>query len=88
MNHMWSVRETNSLLPYAIIISNILEHFGVSMAGESKITLNARGSKIDVDVIHKMGFLSRPTLSNTFKSDDYGRVILASRLHLKSDGCH
>ncbi|KAF1888174.1 hypothetical protein Lal_00008087 [Lupinus albus] len=56
MRHMWSVRETNSLLPYAIIISKILEHFGVSMAGESKITLNARDSKIDVDMIHKMGF--------------------------------
>ncbi|KAF1879874.1 hypothetical protein Lal_00014174 [Lupinus albus] len=56
MNHMWSVRETNSPLPYAIIISNILEHFGVSTVGESKITLNVRDSKIDVDVIHKMGF--------------------------------
>ncbi|KAF1870667.1 hypothetical protein Lal_00026181 [Lupinus albus] len=56
MNHMWSMRETNSLLLYAIIISNILEHFGISMAGESKITLNARDNKIDVDVIHKMGF--------------------------------
>ncbi|KAF1862605.1 hypothetical protein Lal_00014145 [Lupinus albus] len=56
MNHMWSVRETNSPLPYAIIISNILEHFGVSTAGESKITLNTHNSKIDVDVIHKIGF--------------------------------
>ncbi|KAF1891469.1 hypothetical protein Lal_00039599 [Lupinus albus] len=57
MNHMWSVRETNNPLPYAIIISNILEHFCVSTAGESKIILNARDNKIDVDVIHKMGFL-------------------------------
>ncbi|KAF1863191.1 hypothetical protein Lal_00042495 [Lupinus albus] len=56
MNHMLSVRETNSLLPYAIIISNILEHFGVFTDGESKITLNARDSKIDMDVIHKMSF--------------------------------
>ncbi|KAF1891560.1 hypothetical protein Lal_00015159 [Lupinus albus] len=56
MRHMWSVRETNSPLPYAIIISKILEHFCVSTAGESKITLNARDSKIDVDVIHKMSF--------------------------------
>ncbi|KAF1862646.1 hypothetical protein Lal_00013407 [Lupinus albus] len=56
MNHMWYVRETNSPLPYAIIISNILEHFGVSTAGESKITLNAHDSKIDVNVIYKMGF--------------------------------
>ncbi|KAF1888632.1 hypothetical protein Lal_00011406 [Lupinus albus] len=56
MNHMWSVRETISRLPYAIIISNILEQFGVSTASESKITLNARDSKIDVDVIHNMSF--------------------------------
>ncbi|KAF1883647.1 hypothetical protein Lal_00012563 [Lupinus albus] len=56
MNHMWFVRETNSPLPYAIIISNILEHFCVSTASESKISLNARDRKIDVDVIHKMGF--------------------------------
>ncbi|KAF1866326.1 hypothetical protein Lal_00024332 [Lupinus albus] len=52
MNHMWSVRETNSPMPYAIIISNILGHFGVSTAGESKITLNARDRKTNVDVIH------------------------------------
>ncbi|KAF1891468.1 hypothetical protein Lal_00039598 [Lupinus albus] len=50
MRHMWSVRETNSPLPYAIIISKILEHFGVSTAGESKIILNVRDSKIDVDI--------------------------------------
>ncbi|KAF1874306.1 hypothetical protein Lal_00013744 [Lupinus albus] len=42
MRHMWSVRETYSPLPYAIIISKILEHFGVLTVGESKITLNAR----------------------------------------------
>ncbi|KAF1864927.1 hypothetical protein Lal_00031893 [Lupinus albus] len=56
MRHMWSVRETNNLLPYAIIISKILEHFRVSTAGESKIALIARDKKIDVDVIHKMVF--------------------------------
>ncbi|KAF1885978.1 hypothetical protein Lal_00032288 [Lupinus albus] len=56
MNHMWSMRETNIPLPYAIIISNILEHFGVSTVGESKITLNARDRKFDGDVIHKMDF--------------------------------
>ncbi|KAF1888179.1 hypothetical protein Lal_00008092 [Lupinus albus] len=58
MNHMWSVQETNNPLPYAIIISNILEHFGDSTAGESKITLNARDIKIDVDEIHKNGYIS------------------------------
>ncbi|KAF1877039.1 hypothetical protein Lal_00033592 [Lupinus albus] len=56
IRHMWSVRETNSPFPYAIIISKILEHFGVSTAGESKITLNTRDSRIDVDAVHKMGF--------------------------------
>ncbi|KAF1888978.1 hypothetical protein Lal_00039577 [Lupinus albus] len=56
MRHMWSVRETNNPFPYAIIISNIIAHFGVSTAIESKITLNARDNKIDVNVIHKMGF--------------------------------
>ncbi|KAF1884153.1 hypothetical protein Lal_00035218 [Lupinus albus] len=61
MNHMWYVRETNSPLPYAIIISNILKHFGVSTTGESKITLNARDSKTDVHVIHKMGFFRELT---------------------------
>ncbi|KAF1864747.1 hypothetical protein Lal_00039916 [Lupinus albus] len=56
MNHLWSARETNNPLPYSIIISIILENFGVSTVGESKITLNACDIKIDVDVIHIMGF--------------------------------
>ncbi|KAF1889127.1 hypothetical protein Lal_00035315 [Lupinus albus] len=70
MNHMWSMRETNSPLPYAIIISNILENFGVSTASESKITLNAHDSKIDVGVTHKMGFFQDLTdISYKLQSD-------------------
>ncbi|KAF1891585.1 hypothetical protein Lal_00042579 [Lupinus albus] len=61
-----SVRETNSPLPYAIIISNILEHFGASTAGESKIALNVRDSKIHVDAIHKMSFF-RDFTDRTYK---------------------
>ncbi|KAF1892946.1 hypothetical protein Lal_00048545 [Lupinus albus] len=31
MNQMWQVRDSQSLLPYAIFITKILEHFGVSL---------------------------------------------------------
>ncbi|KAF1870540.1 hypothetical protein Lal_00025672 [Lupinus albus] len=31
MNRMWHVRDSQSLLPYAIFITKILEHFGVSL---------------------------------------------------------
>ncbi|KAF1881637.1 hypothetical protein Lal_00039854 [Lupinus albus] len=43
-------------LKHNLDINWALTNFGVSMAGESKITLNARHRKIDVDVIHKMVF--------------------------------
>ncbi|KAF1867296.1 hypothetical protein Lal_00049725 [Lupinus albus] len=56
MRQMWTVRGTQSPLPYAIFITNILEHFGVSTTGETKVALNLRESKIDVEVVHKMGF--------------------------------
>ncbi|XP_019450705.1 PREDICTED: protein NRT1/ PTR FAMILY 4.2-like [Lupinus angustifolius] len=42
-------------LPYAILITAILEYAGVSFPGKSKISLDVH-DKIDVDVIHKMGF--------------------------------
>ncbi|KAF1889132.1 hypothetical protein Lal_00015466 [Lupinus albus] len=44
----------NLEINWALIVMNHM--FGVSTTSESKITLNARDSKIDVDVIHKMGF--------------------------------
>ncbi|KAF1867979.1 hypothetical protein Lal_00042373 [Lupinus albus] len=47
-------------LPYAIFITKILEHFGVSTTGETKVALILRESKIDVEVVHKMGFSIDP----------------------------
>ncbi|KAF1859037.1 hypothetical protein Lal_00000861 [Lupinus albus] len=40
--------------------SPFLQHFGVSMNGETKVPLNLHESKIDVDVVHKMGFFADP----------------------------
>ncbi|KAF1881808.1 hypothetical protein Lal_00042517 [Lupinus albus] len=56
MRQMWTVRGSQSPLSYAIFITNILKHFKVSTDGETKVALNLRGSKIDVEVVHKMGF--------------------------------
>ncbi|KAF1881701.1 hypothetical protein Lal_00032172 [Lupinus albus] len=44
-----------------MIITSILELFGVSSAREYKTLLDARDRKIDVDVIHNMGFFQDPT---------------------------
>ncbi|KAF1893068.1 hypothetical protein Lal_00035401 [Lupinus albus] len=49
MQQMWHVR--------VIFITEILEHFGVSLDGETKVTLNLRESKVDIEVVHKMGFV-------------------------------
>nr|CCH47189.1 hypothetical protein [Lupinus angustifolius] len=46
--------------PYAIFITNILQHFSVSTNGETKVHLNLRESQIDVEVIHKIGFTQDP----------------------------
>ncbi|KAF1880051.1 hypothetical protein Lal_00022180 [Lupinus albus] len=54
---MWHVRGSQSPLPYAIFITKILEHFGVSLDGETKVALNLRESKIDIEVVHNMGFV-------------------------------
>ncbi|KAF1866063.1 hypothetical protein Lal_00013500 [Lupinus albus] len=56
MRQMWNVRGSQSSLPYAIFITKILEHFGVSLDGETKVALNLRESKIDIEVVHKVGF--------------------------------
>ncbi|KAF1892768.1 hypothetical protein Lal_00042662 [Lupinus albus] len=56
MMQMCNVRSSQSPFPYAIFITKILEHFGVSLNGETKVALNLRKSKIDVEVVHKMGF--------------------------------
>ncbi|CAL0306104.1 unnamed protein product [Lupinus luteus] len=60
MRQMWNVRGTQSLLPYAILITNFLQHFGVPTSGESMVPLNLREIKIDVEIVHKMGFSVDP----------------------------
>ncbi|KAF1864749.1 hypothetical protein Lal_00039918 [Lupinus albus] len=48
-------------------ITKILEHFGVSTVGETKVALNLRESKIDVELVHKMGFSIDPHDCRTYK---------------------
>ncbi|KAF1896041.1 hypothetical protein Lal_00033429 [Lupinus albus] len=60
MNKMWHVCGSQSLLPYAIFITKILEHFGVPLEGETKVALNLRESKVDIEVVHKIGFVIDP----------------------------
>ncbi|KAF1870651.1 hypothetical protein Lal_00026105 [Lupinus albus] len=67
MNQMWHVRGSQSLLPYAILIIKILEHFGVSLDGETKVALNLCESKVDNEVIHMMGFVIDPVTRRTYK---------------------
>ncbi|KAF1858989.1 hypothetical protein Lal_00000812 [Lupinus albus] len=67
MRQMWNVRGSQSPLPYAIFITKILEHFSVSTDGETKVALNLRESKIDVEVVHKMGFSIDPIDRHTYK---------------------
>ncbi|KAF1884374.1 hypothetical protein Lal_00033550 [Lupinus albus] len=67
MQQMWHVRGSQSPLPYAISITKILEHFGVSLDGETKVALNIPESKVDVEVVHKMGFIIDPVTRRTYK---------------------
>ncbi|KAF1892833.1 hypothetical protein Lal_00035477 [Lupinus albus] len=67
IRQMWTVRGTQSPLPYAILITNILEHSGVSTVGETKVSLNFRESKIDVEFVHKMSFSIDPHDCRTYK---------------------
>ncbi|KAF1869318.1 hypothetical protein Lal_00018411 [Lupinus albus] len=67
MNQMWHVRGSQSLLPYAIFIIKILEHFGISLDGETKVALNLHESKVDIEVVHKMGFVVDPVTRRTYK---------------------
>ncbi|KAF1864692.1 hypothetical protein Lal_00032010 [Lupinus albus] len=53
MQQMWHARGSQSLLPYAIFITKIPEHFGVSLDGDTKVALNLRESKIYIEVVHK-----------------------------------
>ncbi|KAF1862056.1 hypothetical protein Lal_00026573 [Lupinus albus] len=67
MNQMWRVRDYQSSLPYAIFITKILEHFGVPLEGETKVALNLRESKVDIEVVHKMGFIIDHVTRRTYK---------------------
>ncbi|KAF1874216.1 hypothetical protein Lal_00030249 [Lupinus albus] len=67
MQQMWHVRGSQSPLPYAIFITKITEHYGVSLDGETKVALNLRESKVDVKVVHMMGFVIDPVTHQTYK---------------------
>ncbi|KAF1872100.1 hypothetical protein Lal_00012321 [Lupinus albus] len=67
MNQMWHVRGSQSPLPYVIFITKILEHFGVPLEGETKMALNLCESKVDIEVVHKMGFVIDPVTRRTYK---------------------
>ncbi|KAF1891451.1 hypothetical protein Lal_00042957 [Lupinus albus] len=67
MQKMWHVRGSQSPLPYAIFITKILEHFGVPLEGETKVALNLRESKVDIEVIHKMEFIIDHVTRRTYK---------------------
>ncbi|KAF1878034.1 hypothetical protein Lal_00041783 [Lupinus albus] len=54
-------------MPYAIFITKILEHFDVSLDNETKVALNFRESKVDIEVVHKMGFVIDPVTRRTYK---------------------
>ncbi|KAF1888231.1 hypothetical protein Lal_00043047 [Lupinus albus] len=58
---------TTGPLPYAIFITKILKHFGISTDGETKVALNLCESKIDVEVVRKMGFSIDPIDRRTYK---------------------
>ncbi|KAF1888623.1 hypothetical protein Lal_00011397 [Lupinus albus] len=67
INQMWHVRGSQSPLPYIIFITKILEHFGVPLEGETKMALNFRESKVDIEVVHKMGFIIDHVTRRTYK---------------------
>ncbi|KAF1866316.1 hypothetical protein Lal_00024321 [Lupinus albus] len=67
MQEMWHVRSSQSPLPYAIFITKILDHFGVFLEGETKVALNLRESKVDIEVVHKIGFIIDHVTRRTYK---------------------
>ncbi|KAF1894369.1 hypothetical protein Lal_00027128 [Lupinus albus] len=75
MQQLWHVRGSQSSLPYAIFITKILEHFEVSLDGETKVAFNLRESKIDIEVVHKMGFAIDPVTRRTYKHRIVGVYI-------------
>ncbi|KAF1866388.1 hypothetical protein Lal_00024399 [Lupinus albus] len=67
MKQMWHVRGSQSPLPYAFFVTKILEHFGVSLEGETKVAPNLRESKVDIEVVHNMGFVIDHVTRRTYK---------------------
>ncbi|KAF1858875.1 hypothetical protein Lal_00043010 [Lupinus albus] len=67
MRQMSNVRDSQSPLPYAIFITKILEHFAVSLDGETKVALSLRESKIDVEFVHKMRLSIDPIDRRTYR---------------------
>ncbi|KAF1894339.1 hypothetical protein Lal_00027187, partial [Lupinus albus] len=61
MNQMWHYVALRHLH------YQILEHFGVSLDGETKVALNLRESKVDIEVVHKMRFVIDPVTRRTYK---------------------
>ncbi|KAF1896108.1 hypothetical protein Lal_00042872 [Lupinus albus] len=74
MRQMWNVRGSQSPLPYAIFITKFLEHFVVSLNGETKMAFNLRESKIDVEVVHKMEFSLDPDFLGFLPGRDLARL--------------
>ncbi|KAF1898758.1 hypothetical protein Lal_00000660 [Lupinus albus] len=74
MKQMWLVRGSQSPLPYVIFITKILEHFGVSLDGETKVALNLHESKVGIEVVHKMGFVLDPVTRRTYKHRTDGQT--------------
>ncbi|KAF1872134.1 hypothetical protein Lal_00033788 [Lupinus albus] len=64
---VWNVRNSQSPSPYAIFITKILEHVGVSTAGETRVALNLREIKIDVEFVYKMEFSIDPHDRRTYR---------------------
>ncbi|KAF1884506.1 hypothetical protein Lal_00028384 [Lupinus albus] len=67
MQQMWHVCGSQSSLSYTIFITKILEHFGISLDGETKVALNLRESKIDIEVVHNMRFSLDPVTRRTYR---------------------
>ncbi|KAF1884235.1 hypothetical protein Lal_00035305 [Lupinus albus] len=65
MNQMWHVRGPQISFPK--FITKILEHFSVPLEGETNVALNLREIKVDIEVVHKMGFIIDLVTHRTYK---------------------
>ncbi|KAF1892777.1 hypothetical protein Lal_00042671 [Lupinus albus] len=79
MQQTCHVHGSQSPLPYAIFITKILEHFSVSLDGETKVALNIRESKVDIEVVHKMGFVLDLVTRRTYKHRTDRQIALTDQ---------